>query len=74
MSRRGGRERYRGSDARRGVFKDNYREIRRHEPQLFAIAPMSVGANRTRTVVLPIDCNHGVPWTECTTCSKPRAG
>lgn len=26
-----------------------------------------------RPAATPINCNHGVPWTECTTCSKARA-
>lgn len=25
-----------------------------------------------RPVAATIECNHGVPWTECTSCSKAR--
>lgn len=41
--------------------------LQRHETKFFANAPKSANAPFN-----PIDCNHGVPWTECTSCSKPR--
>lgn len=45
------------------------RPLRRAQHDRFLNEPKSASAP-----FFPIDCNHGVPWTECATCSRARGG
>ena len=69
--RRGGRDRYRADDLKRGVVRDNYRPLGGWEsPPLTVPLSMHVAARVTGAV----PCRaHGIPWTSCIECSKPRA-
>ena len=68
--RRGGRDRYRSSDLKRGVVRDNYSPPDRWE-STDSINARSASEIARRAPV--IECRHGAVWTMCTQCSKPRA-
>jgi len=67
MTRRGGRERYKPADLRRGIVRDGGSWPSRG-------ADPSRGPRRAgRYAYVPVACRcHGVPWLDCTVCSTTR--
>lgn len=69
MSRRGGHDRYRTRDLQRGIVRDGYTAPRSdynpYRPYHEQVAE--------RARFATVDCLHGVPWTTCELCSKPRS-
>ena len=68
MPRRGGRERYRT----KAQIK---RDTKTTTPRPLVLSPRLEAAIRRGGKVVQnvriVDCQHGIPWTTCTACSKP---
>ena len=67
MTRRGGRERYRPADLRRGIVRDGGSWPSRDDKP--SRGPRRAGCHGYE----PVACRcHGVPWLDCTVCSTTR--